>query len=149
MIFKIQYVISFALEFVVFQGRVHTIHNFHKHSLVMQKVVKTKGAYSFCLKKEIKTHCIQHMSGLIGIYKSMLIKRILLLRHLTKSKNMKVCHCFVALNNLPRQTCLGFRKCGSQIISINCFLSSLVLTFTQPLQPIFSRTLSAFIHTST
>lgn len=70
MVFKIQYVISFALEFVVFLGRVCIIHNFYTPLSVMQKVFKSKGHYSFWLKNKLKSHYILHMSGLLGISKN-------------------------------------------------------------------------------
>lgn len=51
MIIKIQYMISFVLEFAVFTRKVRSVHNTHIPTCVVQKKFKAKGGHTLWLKK--------------------------------------------------------------------------------------------------
>lgn len=51
MIIKIQYMVSFTLEFVAFPERIHIVHKIHIPIWEVHKVLKPREVYSLTQKK--------------------------------------------------------------------------------------------------
>lgn len=64
MIVKIQHMVSFALEFVAFPGRIPVVQKVHIPTWVVQKVVKPREVTLFGSKNRLKFYSIQSGSGL-------------------------------------------------------------------------------------
>lgn len=105
-IIEIQYMVSFALEFVACPKRIHIVHEIHIPIWEVQKVLKPREVTLFESKKKIdeNSRLSKGVWSVKNLQKSMLCKRIPHLGQPGESKkNMKACHCFSVLTNLQRQ----------------------------------------------